>query len=137
MHRLFAYGTLVIEDVMRQVTGRTFRSRNALLRGFARYRIKDVHYPGIISCEDAAVKGKLYFGIDDISLARLDYFEGDLYEKITVRVTADDGCTYDACTYKVKDEHSRALSHEPWDPEEFKREHINLFIREDEGFHGG
>jgi gamma-glutamylcyclotransferase (GGCT)/AIG2-like uncharacterized protein YtfP len=124
MHALFAYGTLVIEEIMRQVTGWTFQSRHALLQGFARYRIKEVHYPGIIPYEGAGVIRKLYFDIDNRSLARLDYFEDDFYEKILVRVTADNGQTYDALTYKVKDEYAGVLSHEAWVPDEFKREHI-------------
>ena len=120
MRTLFAYGTLIFDEVMRQVTGRTFRGIDALLPGYARYRIKDAPYPGIIPCDGAVVKGKVYFDIDDKSLAMLDQYEGGLYEKITVQVRIDNGETCDAIAYKVKDTHKGMLTHELWAPGELE-----------------
>ena len=130
MHTLFVYGTLITDEVMKRVTGRTFQGRKAVLPGFARYRIKEASYPGIVPHADSIVQGKLYFNIDHDSLTRLDDFENDLYVRVKVQVRADDGRTYEAFTYQVKDTETGSLSDEQWDIEEFKSEHINLFIKE-------
>lgn len=134
MSTLFAYGTLLFDDIMMQVNGRTFRSGHALLQGYARYRIKGVCYPGIIPCAGAAVEGRLYFDVDDESFAKLDEFEDRIYEKITVRTQSDSGRMYDAYTYRIKDGSADFLSCEPWDPLEFQREHITLFVKDYAGF---
>lgn len=107
-----------------------FKSRDAVLHGFARYRIHGVHYPGIIFREGSSVEGKLYFDICDQSLGALDDFEDSLYERINVPVTEGSGQIYQAFTYKVKDASAAKLIYEPWDLEKFKREHIKLFVKE-------
>ena len=118
---LFAYGTLIFDDVMMRVTGRTFQGRAAVLQGYARYGMMSGPYPGIVQKKGSAVEGKLYFHIDDDSLKRLDEFEGDQYDRIHVKVKDEKGRLQDALTYKVKDACAHQVSCEAWRPEQFKR----------------
>ena len=79
MH-VFTYGTSMIPSVMEAVTGHRFASREAMLHGYARFRVKGTSYPGIVEAAGATTDGVLYLDIDAPSLARLDAFEGAFYQ---------------------------------------------------------
>ncbi len=134
MHTLFAYGTLMIDEIMEVVTGRKFKSMDALLYGHVRCRIRDVLYPGIAKKEGSRVRGKVYRNIDDETMNRLDAFEDDVYERVAVEVVGDDGTRIDAFTYRVRDDHSSFLTEEEWDPEEFREKHMRSFVERYGGF---
>ena len=85
---IFTYGTLMIPDVMYAVTTCEFRFIDAILRGYARFTVKGESYPGIIPVTDAVTEGIIYFDVDEPSLDVLDIFEGELYQRTTVRVEA-------------------------------------------------
>jgi len=110
MLNLFAYGTLIFEDVMQRVAGRRFRSMGAVLHDYSRHRIRETPYPAIVYEKGAAVNGKIYFNIDDRSLALLDDYEDDYYIRTKVTVTAEDGREYEAHTYVIMDEFRGLLS---------------------------
>ena len=74
----------MIPEVMYAVTTREFRFKNAILRGYARFTVKGESYPGIIPVTDAVTEGIIYFDVDESSLARLDAFEGDLYQRTAI-----------------------------------------------------
>ena len=88
---LFAYGTLEIPAVMLAVTARSFASEPARLDGFVRFLLRDRAYPGIVETPGATTEGRVYHGVDDASLARLDRFEDDCYERRGVVVRRADG----------------------------------------------
>ena len=44
---VFTYGTLEFPDVMEAVTGRSFKSVEAMAEGYARYLLKERMYPGM------------------------------------------------------------------------------------------
>lgn len=134
MHTLFAYGTLMIEEIMESVTGRVFTGTDAVLKGHVRYRIRDVLYPGIAKKEGSRVRGKVYRNIDDETMSRLDAFEDDVYERVAVEVVGNDGTRIDAFTYRVRDDHSSFLTEEEWDPEEFREKHMRSFVERYGGF---
>jgi len=114
---IFTYGTLMIADVMYAVTTRKFRFVEANLRGYARFTVKGESYPGIIPVTDAVTAGIIYFNVDDPSLARLDIFEGELYQRTTVRVETQGGKILNAETYVIKPEYRDYLSLQKWDVE--------------------
>lgn len=134
VHRLFAYGTLMIEEIMETVTGSTFKSIDALLQGHVRYRMRDVLYPGIVKNEGSVVRGTVYCDIDDDTMSRLDAFEDDVYERVVVDVLASDGDRLEACTYRIKDGYETVLTAEVWDPDEFREKHMRSFIEQYGGF---
>ncbi|MGD8894123.1 MAG: gamma-glutamylcyclotransferase [Desulfobacterales bacterium] len=78
---IFAYGTLMIPSLMYAVTARHFGSQKAILRNYARFTVKGESYSGIIPVTDAITEGIIYFNVDELSLRRLDTFEGDLYQR--------------------------------------------------------
>lgn len=117
---MFAYGLLEAADVVQRVTGHRFPSRPAVLEGFARYRVCDRDYPAVVPDPEARTPGTLYTDVDRNSLARLDAFEGDEYERRRERVRsgADEQWAF---VYRLRAGHGARLSREPWDREGFLR----------------
>ena len=126
---LFCYGSLEFAEVMREVTGRSFAAEPATLDGFARYRVRDADYPGLVPEPGARTEGTLYRALDAASLAALDRFEGALYERRPLDVRTRDGGVAAAQVYVVREAQRHTLSSEPWDKASFAREHLTGFVR--------
>jgi gamma-glutamylcyclotransferase (GGCT)/AIG2-like uncharacterized protein YtfP len=126
---LFCYGSLEFDAVMRAVTGRSFVGEPASLEGFARYRVRDAHYPGLVPEPGAQTSGTLYRALDAEALAALDRFEGALYARHTLEVLrASDASRAAAEVYVVRDAHRHTLTAEPWDKAGFARDHLAAFL---------
>ncbi|KAL8348784.1 hypothetical protein RB601_002263 [Gaeumannomyces tritici] len=120
-----------------------YRFRPAVLPGYCRHRVQHADYPGVVA--DAAtpgreVRGAFVDGLTAENVAKLDYFEGSEYTRRTVRVRlldVDDGSggaevetqTY---VYRFKDN----LDDEEWDFDEFRRDKLRQWVREDYVFAG-
>ncbi len=128
MRNLFTYGTLMVPVVMAAVTGRTFRFEQAVLPGYARFRIKRQVYPGIIADATGSVHGLMYHAIDEQCLQRLDEFESHIYQRRQVRVQLTGADNTDAYAYIVARNYQHLLSGDDWDPEDFKRRHLQTYL---------
>jgi gamma-glutamylcyclotransferase (GGCT)/AIG2-like uncharacterized protein YtfP len=131
---LFAYGTLEIPAVMLAVTARSFASEPARLDGFVRFLLRDRAYPGIVETPGATTEGRVYHGVDDASLARLDRFEDDCYERRGVVVRRADGSCLAADAYVIPLARRALLGSEPWRRERFEREALAGFLADCERF---
>ena len=131
---IFAYGTLMIPSVMQAVTGKHFASKEAVLRGYDRFRIKEEFYPGVIEKKEAIIDGAVYLGVDSRSLRRLDLFEGELYHRTPVLIELQDGETLMAQTYLVKPEYENRLTSESWSLADFRENHLESFMNSYQGF---
>lgn len=131
---IFTYGTLMIPEVMVAVTTREFLALEAILKGYARFTVKDESYPGIIPVTDAVTKGIIYFDMDKLSLERLDAFEGDLYQRKPVRVETEKEEILNAETYVIKPKYRSCLSSKGWNAEEFAQKHLSAFLETYSGF---
>ena len=131
---IFAYGSLMIPEVMVAVTTREFRFKNAILRGYSRFTVKGESYPGIIPASDAVTEGIIYFDLDESSLERLDAFEGDLYQRTPVKVEMEKEDILNAETYVIKPRYKRCLSSKEWNLKEFARIHLASFLQTYSGF---
>ena len=128
MPNLFAYGTLMVPEVMTAVTGMTFRREPATLSAYVRYRISTQIFPAIIADAQGAVDGILYYDIDDRSLQQLDRFESLVYERREVRVQTADAVGMAASAYILAPHHQHLLSAEPWDLEQFQQQHLQDYL---------
>jgi hypothetical protein len=126
---LFCYGSLEFAAVMRAVTGRSFAHEPARLDGWARLRFRGRTYPGLRRRSWTSTPGTLWRGIDDASAARLDRFEGELYERRALPVRAGAGVTVTAQVYVTSDVLLGELSSEPWEKARFARESLAEFVR--------
>lgn len=139
---LFAYGTLMLPEVMRAVAGREFPGRPARLAGYARYRLHGKPYPGLRPQPDAVTDGVLYGGLDEIAWRLLDRYEDDCYQRLSLLVELDGGqfpllpgegqgegsLKAAADVYVMKPEFYPQLTAEPWSAEAFRRQHLASFL---------
>lgn len=124
---IFAYGTLQIEKVMQAVTGQQFSSSPAILSGYRRSYIKQRVYPAIIQDPESITKGKLYFDIDEASLAALDAFEDVLYDRLQVKVSIEDD-QIDAYAYVINPKYKKRLSDKAWSLQEFETKYLQTYL---------
>jgi hypothetical protein len=117
---------------MEAVTGRRFVSQPAVLRGYARFRVRGAVYPGIIATPGALTEGAVYCDVDAVSLARLDMFEGALYDRLGLNVDVEAGPSargsVRAEVYVIPPSQRQRLSSDAWDPEEFRRRHLGTYL---------
>jgi gamma-glutamylcyclotransferase (GGCT)/AIG2-like uncharacterized protein YtfP len=131
----FAYGTLALPEVMQALTGRRFASGAAVLPGFARYRVRGRVYPGVVAEPGGETAGRLYAGLDAATLALLDRFEGELYERRGLPVRTGAGGSARAEVYVVRETLLGALSREPWSLEDFAARELARYLEACRAFH--
>ena len=88
--RLFVYGTLLDDERMRAVTGRTFPRRRAELGAHRRVWPRG-GYPTVVPDPASSVAGDVLDGLDAQALTELDAYEdaGVLYVREECVVTCD------------------------------------------------
>jgi gamma-glutamylcyclotransferase (GGCT)/AIG2-like uncharacterized protein YtfP len=119
MH-VFTYGTLMFPEVWRAVVGREFATVEGTAGGFAAYRVRAAVFPGIVVARMSdKVRGVVYLDVDDSSLARLDIFEDDFYERQPLEIVCEDGHVRQANAYVVPAHRRTLLTDEPWDRDQF------------------
>jgi gamma-glutamylcyclotransferase (GGCT)/AIG2-like uncharacterized protein YtfP len=135
MH-VFTYGTLMFPQVWRAVTGREFATIGGTAKGFAIYRVGNAVFPGITPADaDCIVRGIVYLDVDDATLARLDRFEDDFYQRQTLVIACDDGQKRAADAYVVTRERKGVLTAETWNGESFLASGgLEEFVRRFAGF---
>lgn len=118
-YHVFVYGTLLVPDIMRDVTGRQYAGEAATLRGFHRYRVRGHSFPGIVPEADSRVDG-MVFTIGPAALAAIDRYEDDFYERRTVEVeTAND--RLQAYAYVIPEHRRHLLESRDWDLDFWRR----------------
>ncbi|SHF16573.1 Uncharacterized conserved protein YtfP, gamma-glutamylcyclotransferase (GGCT)/AIG2-like family [Desulfacinum infernum DSM 9756] len=134
MDHLFAYGTLMCEDIMEEVAGCRLTSEPGILRGYRRRRVKGQLYPGIAPEAGQAVEGVVYRHVPDSAWLRLDRFEGPMYVRRLVEVESTDGRRERAFAYVVRHSFLDRLGEEDWDFATFLREGKMRFRETYEGY---
>ena len=120
MHtHLFTYGTLQIEGIFQRVAGCLFSAQGAVLDGYFCCCVRGEVYPGIKQFYGAQTTGKLYHNVDLPTLKRLDFFEGDIYERIPVPVRLTNGTRVSAQVYCIRKKYRPVLSTQPWHLSDF------------------
>jgi len=124
---VFTYGTLTVPLVMEALTGKSFHHDRATAAHFERYYVRDTIYPGLIVCAGKSTPGRLYFDIDSASLAVINSFEDDLYQRRQIEVCDSAGRRHQAFVYIVRDEMRNYLTSRVWDEREFLSQHLKSY----------
>uniref|UniRef100_A0ACD5TCK3 Uncharacterized protein n=1 Tax=Avena sativa TaxID=4498 RepID=A0ACD5TCK3_AVESA len=133
-HRVFVYGTLMSEEVVRVLLGRVPPSSPALLPNHQRFSIKGRVYPAILPVDGNQVPGKVFKEITDGELHVLDTFEDEEYVRETVGVSLTDSSeTVPAFAYIWGNEGDPDL-YGQWDFDEWKRVHLKDYLAMTQGF---
>lgn len=118
---LFAYGTLLVPEIWRAVTGRDCESVGAVLSGHEIRRIQGGDFPGIVRAAGSSrVIGRVFLGLDVETVARLDRYEDTFYERIAVTPRSTSGQSLAAQAYVVPATHADVLSNETWSLDWFR-----------------
>lgn len=133
---LFAYGSLMAPDIMRRASGHEGSSTPATLHGYFRATIVDETYPGIVPATGESVAGVYYPNLTGLALARLDEFEGEMYERATVDVETAAG-SIAAQVYVIRPGFRHLLTSTPWDFDDFMCSGYHRFIADYVGFDVG
>ncbi len=131
---LFAYGTLMDEEIMARVSGcrpaplpaTPFRHRRHALIG------KD--YPAIVRQEGATVEGICYLNLPLPAWQALDRFEDEMCERAPVQIITGARLTLSAETYLCRPEFRHLLADHDWSLEDFSKSHKARFETEYAGF---
>ena len=126
MQNLFVYGTLLFPEITEKLTGKSFETLPAILKGYKMYCVKDCDYPAIINEEGAETKGKILLNIDDFDLKILSVYEGDEYEWRKIKVLCNDKLE-DAITFVWSNGVDR-LESRGWDFADFQKERLEYYL---------
>lgn len=131
---VFTYGTLQLPAVMQAVTGMSYPYVPASLDNFARYKLRNRIYPGIVPCPGSRVEGVVYCSVNHESLMKLDAFEDTLYQRSQVEINIGSGnCS--AEVYIVAEDFLDLLTSRDWDIEKFTELHLHRYLKGCERFY--
>ena len=133
-HNLFAYGTLMVRQIMHSVSGVDLAGVPCRLRGYQRRQLRGEVYPAIRPHAQASVEGLLYPELGRQAWRRLDRFEGELYCRAMVEVELPDRKHTQAQTYVLKPKYHALLSSTPWTLERFLHSGMSPFVAGYRGF---
>jgi gamma-glutamylcyclotransferase (GGCT)/AIG2-like uncharacterized protein YtfP len=134
MRHLFAYGTLMCDDIMAEVSGGHLSPVPATLRGYRRRRVKGEHYPALVPDAEGYVEGVVYRNVPQSAWARLDRFEGEMYSRKIVQVALTDETAVTAATYVVRADFMDCLDEAEWDFAVFLRKGKGPFCKSYNGY---
>ena len=126
MQNIFVYGTLLSPVILEKLTGKSFKTSEAVLFGYKRYCVKNSDYPAIIQQEGSKTTGLVVENVDDSKLEVLSFYEGVEYEKKLVTVNWN-GKSADALTF-VWANGSEFLEVEDWDFNRFKKNYLKHYL---------
>jgi gamma-glutamylcyclotransferase (GGCT)/AIG2-like uncharacterized protein YtfP len=126
--RLFAYGTLMLPEVMELIAGRRAAAQPAVLPGHRRRLLRGAVYPVLLPAAGESVAGVLWEGLDDAALGRIDRFEDAIYERIRRRVVLAGGEERESFVYRLRPEHHALAAEEAWDEADFRVRHLRAFL---------
>jgi len=135
MTHLFAYGSLMCEDIMQEVSGCLLEHRRGFLEGYIRLCVRDHVYPGLLQREGNRVAGVVYLDVPASAYERLDRFESEMYARRTVSIDMDSGGRLTAETYVVRPEYVDRLEEAEWDFSEFLKSGKSKFRAGYVGYH--
>lgn len=121
MLNLFAYGTLMCDDIMQEVSGCRLSHGPGILQGYSRRSVKGEYYPGLVPDNEGRVEGVVFRNVPDSAWDRLDRFEGEMYARRPVRIELNDGATLPAAVYVVKPQFRDHLEPSEWNFADFLR----------------
>lgn len=126
MH-VFTYGILMFDPVWQGLVRGRYASREAVLRGYRRLRVKGADYPGLWpGAPEDAVQGRLYLDVAAADLEVLDEFEGPEYDRCLLDCDSS-GRSLQAAVYVFRPHLGARLEETEWQPEAFREAALARF----------
>lgn len=135
---VFTYGSLMFSPVWDAVVLGNYRATSAVLEGHARRRIVNDSYPvAFPSDANETIIGMLYHDVSNEDIKRLDFFEGEYYQRSKVSVRLNNANLVKAEVYLINPRYRHLVSEMPWDPDNFQERCLSEFMSAYEGFMDG
>jgi len=134
MENLFAYGTLMCDDIMQEVSGCRLSHVPGILKGYSRRSVKGEHYPALVPEAAGRVNGVVYRNVPNSAWDRLERFEGEMYARRLLRIELTDGAILRAAAYVVKPQFLDHLEPSEWDFADFLRDGKAKFQKHYKGY---
>jgi len=134
MENLFAYGTLMCEDIMAEVSGCRLSHMPGTLSGYSRRPVRKEHYPAIVKEDKGRVRGVIYQNVPESAWDRLDRFEGEMYARRRVQMELTDGATLQAEAYVIQPAYAHLLEACEWNFDDFLRNGKARFMKNYKGY---
>ena len=135
MGNLFAYGTLMCEDIMYEVSGCHLSHEPGTIIGYSRRSVIGENYPAIMPDKEATVDGLIYRNVPSSAWDRLDRFEGEMYGRHHVVVELNNRNTSRAETYVIHPMYLDRLDRSDWDFDDFIKNGKASFQTYYKGYH--
>jgi hypothetical protein len=112
---LFAYGSLVVPDVLVALLARVPRSEPATLDGWSARCLHGEQFPGLVEQRGATASGLVLYEMTAEERALVDAWETDFYTKRVVAPTVGGGVVIDADAYVLDEPAAREHAEpRPW-----------------------
>ncbi len=119
--KLFVYGTLLLDDVVKTLIDRVPHCEHATAPGWQVMRLPKRIYPGLVPGAGNA-SGKIFTDLTDAEWKILDTFEDPAYTLTALRVMTS--FETNALAYTWQDEHTD----QPWLSAEFGRDELANYV---------
>lgn len=122
MVNLFVYGTLINDEVVKAVTGKTFSKAPASLSGYFVAKLENLKCPGLVVKPNASANGYILKDVDEKSASLIDKWEDSRYS--LGQVVTDDGTKCDTYLW------TKDFMLEEWDNNQFRNLHMSGYIND-------
>jgi gamma-glutamylcyclotransferase (GGCT)/AIG2-like uncharacterized protein YtfP len=126
MQNIFVYGTLQSPEIVKKLTGKSFKTSPAILQGYKRYCVKECDYPAVIQQKEAEISGMVLENVDKLSLDIISFYEGDEYEKKILPVLVNVLMKNAIAFIWIADINN--LKKEEWNFEEFEKRRLEHYL---------
>jgi gamma-glutamylcyclotransferase (GGCT)/AIG2-like uncharacterized protein YtfP len=121
--------------VWSRVVSGDYEKKDAILHRYKRRKIRGADYPAVLpGTQLDYVDGIVYLNVSKNDINTLDEFEGEYYQKETVKCELSDGDKITACVYVFKEKYTNLIEDKEWDPVWFSEVGIHSFLGEYDGF---
>ena len=125
----------MFSPVWDRVVAGNYLASSALLHGYARRAVIDEDYPVAFAARPQdSISGIVYYDVEPDDVRRLDIFEGDYYQRISVNLELPQLREITADVYIVRQRYQRIISDRHWDPEDFQVNALSKFLADYDGF---
>lgn len=112
--KLFVYGTLMIPEIFKKVTGREPDFQHGKLRNYRRISLQNRYYPGLIYEQDDSTEGFLVIINDEREWNILVQYEGSEYKLNEVEVEMQNSSKEKAWVFTLNENYHCIAIDETW-----------------------
>ena len=111
-------------ELVKALTGYSYPAKFGQLNGYAQFVIKDEGQSAMIPFPDKVVDGVVYLDVDEVSLAKLDAYQGKVFTREEVSIEGEGGEWLEAHAYCLKVSRKSLLTGAEWDEDRFRETYL-------------